>query len=80
MIDLPRRSDRSYVYYDRLAFSFTGCHDLTLALKRIRSQTLWQGITTNNNAAADIANDDVEEEITNKNMAIALQPLLPMIL
>ena len=37
-------------------------------------------MATNNNAAADIANNNVEEEITNNNMAIALQPLLPMIL
>jgi len=80
MIDAPCRSDRSYVYYDRLAFSFTGCHDLTLALKRIRSQTLWQGMATNNNVAADIANNNVEEEITNNNMAVALQPLLPIIM
>jgi len=29
-------------------------------------------MTTNNNVAADIANDNVEKEITNNNMTIAL--------
>jgi len=76
-----RPLDPSFVYDDILDFPFTGCCDFTLALKRKRSQTLWQGIGHQQQCGRTLTLPMMmwRQCLANNNMAIALKPLLPMI-